>query len=70
MLRHMRKTVISLLLASVSALRAGEPTEFRPGEVWLDSAGQAINAHGGGMLFHEGTYYWYGENKEGRTWLH
>ena len=21
------------------------------------------------MLFHEGVYYWYGENKEGRTWL-
>jgi len=21
------------------------------------------------MLFHDGTYYWYGENKEGRTWL-
>jgi beta-galactosidase len=20
-------------------------------------------------LFHDGTYYWYGENKEGRTWL-
>src|SRR5208283_1860009 len=43
--------------------------EFRPGEVWLDAAGQPINAHGGGMLFHKGTYYWYGENKEGRTWL-
>jgi hypothetical protein len=21
------------------------------------------------MLYHNGTYYWYGENKEGRTWL-
>ncbi len=43
--------------------------EFKPGEVWLDTAGRPINAHGGGMLFHNGTYYWYGENKEGRTWL-
>src|SRR5208283_2986453 len=43
--------------------------EFRPGQVWLDTAGQPINAHGGGMLFHKGTYYWYGENKEGPTWL-
>jgi len=40
-----------------------------PGEVWLDTAGKTINAHGGGMLYHNGTYYWYGENKEGRTWL-
>ncbi len=38
---------------------------FRPGEVWLDSSGQPINAHGGGVLFHEGVYYWFGEHKVG-----
>lgn len=37
--------------------------KFRPGEVWLDSADQPINAHGGGVLHHEGTYYWFGEHK-------
>lgn len=37
------------------------PHAFRPGAVWLDTAGQPINAHGGGVLFHEGAYYWYGE---------
>ena len=42
---------------------------FKPGEVWLDTAGQPISAHGGGMLFYNGTYYWYGENKEGRSWM-
>ncbi len=31
------------------------------GEVWRDTCGQQINAHGGGMLFHEGIYYWHGE---------
>lgn len=56
-----------LLLASPAP--SAPATGFRPGEVWLDTAGQPINAHGGGMLFHDGTYYWYGENKEGRTWL-
>jgi hypothetical protein len=41
---------------------------FRPGQTWLDTNGVAINAHGAGMLFHEGTYYWYGEHKiEGRV---
>jgi hypothetical protein len=40
-----------------------------PGEVWKDTAGQAINAHGGGLLFHNGVYYWYGEFKSGRTYL-
>jgi len=36
---------------------------FRPGELWLDEGGLAINAHGGGILYHLGTYYWFGEHK-------
>jgi len=36
---------------------------------WLDQQGNAINAHGGSMLFHKGVYYWYGEIKEGPTTL-
>ena len=36
---------------------------FRPGELWLDQNGVPINAHGGGVLFHEGVYYWFGEHK-------
>lgn len=63
-----------LLLAPAAAPRAAgdpaaKPAEFKQLEVWRDTAGQPINAHGGGMLFHDGVYYWYGENKEGRTWL-
>jgi Glycosyl hydrolases family 43 len=38
-------------------------TSFQPGEIWLDEQGQAINAHGGGVLFHKGVYYWFGEHK-------
>ena len=34
---------------------------------WLDSAGQPINAHGAGVLAHDGTYYLYGERKAGKT---
>ncbi len=37
---------------------------IRPGQVWLDTEGQRIHAHGGSVLFRDGTYYWYGENKE------
>lgn len=36
---------------------------FNPGVVWRDENGNAINAHGGGVTFFEGTYYWYGEHK-------
>jgi hypothetical protein len=30
---------------------------------WLDDNGVHINAHGGGLLLHEGVYFWYGEHK-------
>ncbi len=36
---------------------------FRPGNLWFDTDGHIINAHGGGILYHDGTYYWFGENK-------
>lgn len=37
---------------------------FRPGQVWLDTQGEPIQAHGGGLIFTESKYYWYGEDKE------
>lgn len=39
------------------------------GEQWLDIDGNPINAHGAGMLFHDGIYYLYGEYKVGETVL-
>jgi hypothetical protein len=39
------------------------PPPFRPGELWPDTDGVPINAHGGGFLFRDGTYYWFGEFK-------
>jgi hypothetical protein len=41
---------------------------FVPGAVWADTEGNPINAHGGGILYHQGTYYWFGEIKTGPTW--
>jgi len=35
---------------------------FKPGQIWRDTAGIAINAHGGGILYHQGSYYWYGQH--------
>lgn len=45
------------------------PAEIVSGEVWKDTDGNPVNAHGGGILYHEGTYYWYGEYKIGQTVL-
>lgn len=41
---------------------------FTPGEVWKDTEGDTIHAHGGGILYANDTYYWYGEIKKGNTW--
>jgi hypothetical protein len=66
--------VLTLLIIGVADchLLATEPVATRafvPGDRWLDTEGNFINAHGGGILFHDGTYYWYGELKEGRTYV-
>lgn len=37
---------------------------IRPGQIWLDTKGSRIQAHGGSVMFLDGIYYWYGENKE------
>ena len=63
-----------LLRARVSPRAAAEFKEFdmlknkplkpfRSGEIWPDDKGVHINAHSGGILFHEGIYYWFGEHK-------
>uniref|UniRef100_A0A0A0LJS1 Uncharacterized protein n=1 Tax=Cucumis sativus TaxID=3659 RepID=A0A0A0LJS1_CUCSA len=43
---------------------------YYPGRVWLDTEGNPIQAHGGGVIFDERseTYYWYGEYKDGPTY--
>ncbi len=42
---------------------------IRPGQVWLDTDGKRIQAHGGSILYENGKYYFYGENKEKTTGL-
>ncbi len=33
------------------------------GELWLDTNGKPINAHGGNIIKYADKYYWYGENR-------
>ncbi len=44
-----------------------KPRTIRSGELWRDESGAHINAHGGGILDHNGTYYWFGEHKADTT---
>ena len=52
-----------LFLMNCNSSLEKEKKYFSPGEKWMDNNGVHINAHGGGILFHEGLYYWYGEHK-------
>ena len=56
----------SCLLARDAAIAGAE---FKPGELWTDTTGAPINAHGGGFLYQSNVYYWYGEIKSGKTWM-
>ena len=47
----------------VFLLKAQPQKQFTPGEIWKDNNGKHLNVHGGGILFHDGIYYWYGEHK-------
>jgi hypothetical protein len=42
---------------------------FVNGQPWYDTEGNLINAHGSGIMYHEGKYYLYGEVKKGKTTL-
>ncbi|WP_089830331.1 glycoside hydrolase family 43 protein [Chitinophaga filiformis] len=57
-----------LLIAASATGFAQQQTSIVPGAVWTDTDGNPINAHGGGMLYYAGTWYWYGEIKKGETW--
>jgi hypothetical protein len=54
-----------LLFFNACFLSAQPARQFTPGEIWKDNTGTHINAHGGGILFYKGVYYWYGEHKVG-----
>jgi len=40
---------------------------IEPGAIWLDTDGVPIQAHSGCIIYHNGLYYWYGEDKDGDT---
>lgn len=78
-MRLFKRTVIlglMALLAGASPAVAARKPQAAPtqaplaqGEMWLDTDGNRLNAHGAGMLYHNGTYYLYGEYKVGKTVL-
>ena len=56
-------TVLLFNFTTKAQSTAPNYTAFYPGEIWKDTDGNHINAHGGGIMFNDGKYYWYGEHK-------
>jgi hypothetical protein len=63
-MRHSRLVLCLLTLVLAAGLSAAaQPQTIKPGEIWPDDRGRHIQAHGGGILKHEGLYYWFGEDR-------
>ncbi|HEY4322571.1 MAG TPA: glycoside hydrolase family 43 protein [Mucilaginibacter sp.] len=68
----MKKLIIAIILCNVLLLKYdgfSQVPKSPGGKEWHDSNENFINAHGAGILYHNGTYYLFGEIKKGKTWL-
>ncbi len=66
-MKNFHSTLSALILLLFFSCEQESKT-IKSGEIWPDNNGIHVNAHGGGMLFHEGKYYWFGEHKiEGKA---
>ncbi len=57
------RVFLLFLLTAVCAAACSRPGEIVPGEIWTDDNDVPVNAHGGGLLYDGGRYYWFGEHK-------
>ncbi len=60
---YTRKAIVTLtlILICISIYCQYKNNSIRSGTIWPDTDGKHINAHGGGILFYNDTYYWFGE---------
>lgn len=67
----MKKLIFALTIAAAALCSCSEfkytDQPIKSGEIWPDDRGEHINAHGGGILVHDGTFYWFGEHKGERS---
>ena len=61
----MKHFIQVVTLGLTVSLGAHCQSSFKPGETWNDTNGSAINAHGGCVQYLDGTYYWFGETRDG-----
>jgi hypothetical protein len=64
-----RKSVVSIasIFICLTLNCQDRNNQIKPGEIWPDTEGNHINAHGGGILYYDDTYYWFGESRLPRS---
>ena len=63
--KHFTTTLLRscLVFAATASFSLSLADELTNGQLWPDTDGNHINAHGGNIICHQGTYYWYGEHR-------
>ena len=60
--------LIAFLCAGLMSCTNRHVKEIIHTAIWRDTDGNTINAHGGGILYYNNIYYWYGEFKGDSTY--
>lgn len=63
MKKHSIAAFLTTLVLLAASLLYAQAQTLVNGQPWLDTNGKHINAHGGNIIKHGDTYYWYGENR-------
>ena len=58
-----RTTSLALCCMALLLSTLTQAQEHVNGQLWMDTDGKHINAHGGNIIQYNNTYYWYGENR-------
>ena len=67
MLKEILTLAALLVSMTAGAQRILADDIVQTGDIFADTDGKHINAHGGGILLYKGTYYWFGEHKSETT---
>lgn len=64
-IKNIASISLALLLSLAGVAQTSVQNSIKPGKVWNDTEGHPINAHGSCIVFHNGSYYWFGEDRTG-----
>ena len=64
----MRVFLFWVFLFAINEIIKAQNVTFRPGQIWNDTSGKAINVHAGYIVYEDGYYYWIGDSRTEAVW--